>query len=150
MRNLKRLMLDTNVFNDLLDGKLSLEVFAGRELCATHVQIDEISNTSNEKRRMELTSLFVSIVDKKMPTATAVYDDSQSDEAKWGDGVEYEEILQKLEKLDRISGKKIRYPNQSRDARIAETAIKNGLILVTRDGNLGKVVQEYGGELLRL
>jgi predicted nucleic acid-binding protein len=38
--------------------------------------------------------------------------------------------------------------NQSRDVRIAETAIQHHLTLVTDDGNLAKVMVEFGGRAL--
>jgi predicted nucleic acid-binding protein len=36
-------------------------------------------------------------------------------------------------------------PNQASDVLIAETAINNELILVTRDANLAKLIREFGG-----
>jgi hypothetical protein len=61
-------MLDTNVFNFLLDGKIAVKHFEGYELCATHIQADEISRTGNVARRLALTTLFTSIVNEKVLT----------------------------------------------------------------------------------
>jgi hypothetical protein len=47
-------MLDTNVFNHLIDGRIDMNRLQGRKLFATHVQIDEIRKTSDEARRNEL------------------------------------------------------------------------------------------------
>jgi hypothetical protein len=84
------------------------------------------------------------------PPSTAVWDDSKWDESKWSDGKKYEDILHRLEVLDRNSGKKHRFANQSRDARIAESAIENGLTLVSRDQNLIEIMREFGGKFLSL
>jgi len=47
-------LLDTNVFNDVLDGKISLSKLAGRRVFATHIQHDELNNTPNQQRRAAL------------------------------------------------------------------------------------------------
>jgi hypothetical protein len=48
-------MFDTNVFNHLLDGIWELRGFIGRaKFYSTHVQIDELSKTSNAERKKAL------------------------------------------------------------------------------------------------
>jgi hypothetical protein len=54
-------MLDTNVFNDVLDGKISPEVFAGHRLFVIGVQIDEIQATKKIERRESLLAVFKDI-----------------------------------------------------------------------------------------
>lgn len=55
-------------------------------------------------------------------------------------------MLKRLCELDAATKKKHRDPyNPSRDVLIAETAIKEGLTLVSGDGNLRQVVSEFGG-----
>jgi rRNA-processing protein FCF1 len=76
-----------------------------------------------------------------------VWDDSKWDETKWpsDDGL-YEALLRRIRVLD----KKNKPLNQSRDARIAETAIRAGLTLVTDDPRLSKATLEHGGKVLTL
>ena len=66
------------------------------------------------------------------------------------DGV-FDRMLVRLKALDTASGKKPRYPaNQLRDILIAETAVKNGLTLVSDDVNLRCVTTEFGGNAITL
>ena len=58
----------------------------------------------------------------------------------------YDRLFARIKELDVAKSKKNRDPmNQSRDARIAETAIKAGLKLVTNDRNLKEATTEAGG-----
>jgi hypothetical protein len=71
-------------------------------------------------------------------------------QASWNDGSgKVERMLQRLRELDAAKHKK-RGLNQDRDVIIAETAIKNDAILVSRDENLRKVVTEFGGTAIDL
>jgi predicted nucleic acid-binding protein len=163
-----KLMFDTNVFNDILDGKIDLtEMPSEAEFFATHIQLDEINNTKDDLRRSQLRSVFHSIIEdetiptestvlgvsrlgksklsgKKIPTETIVWDVSRWDESKWSSGELYEKI--KIE-LDKKNGGKT---NNIQDALIAEASIFNGLILVTRDNDLGVVVKSLGGQHMDL
>ena len=51
-------MLDTNVFNRLLDGQVSIDAFRGLRLVATHVQLDELRATKNSARAAQLLRIF--------------------------------------------------------------------------------------------
>jgi len=44
------LMLDTNVFNEVLDGRLADEAFLGRKLIVVGVQSDELSRCKTRSR----------------------------------------------------------------------------------------------------
>ena len=55
----------------------------------------------------------------------------------------------RIEELDKESHKKSAQPlNQSRDARIAKTSIRNQMTLVTTDQNLTKASRENGGNVI--
>lgn len=43
-------LLDTKVFNAVLDGELATSVFGGREIFAAHVQWDELGDTNTPDR----------------------------------------------------------------------------------------------------
>jgi rRNA-processing protein FCF1 len=77
---------------------------------------------------------------QKLPTESSVWDISERDEAKWSadDGV-FERLFSEITELDRQTGKATTKINRQRDAVIAETALKNGLILISNDRNLTAV-----------
>ena len=160
-------MFDTNVFNRILDGVISLRTLAGRCVAyATHIQRDEINNTKNPERRAALAQVFDDVVsgllptdsfvldvsrldearlggDRVVPTASGVYDVSRYGQAKYGAEDNLYSALK--DRLDSINRNK---PNNVHDALIAETSIKEGHILVTDDTDLAAVTKEYGGQCL--
>jgi predicted nucleic acid-binding protein len=156
-------ILDTNVFNHVLDGKVDPARLGGIGLVATHVQRDELQKTKDESRRHKLLAVFqelfpdqtvtasavagVSGADgasasstKVVPTESIVWDVSIWDQAKWGgdDGV-FEQMKSELDAMNK------RKKNNAHDILIAETAVKNGWVLVTSDADLFAVVTKYGG-----
>jgi predicted nucleic acid-binding protein len=156
------LMLDTNVFNHVLDGRLDPEQLRGRHLVATHVQRDEIQATRNEDRRAALMELFEDFVPQRTPTTSAVagisaageacasasgvvptesfvFDVSRWDEAKWSR--EDDVFSAMLSDLNDLNGVK---RNNIKDVLIAETALRNGWTLVTDDADLAQVASKYG------
>jgi len=156
------LMLDTNVFNHVLDGQLDPERLRGTRLVATHVQRDEIMATGNEERRAALMGLFEDFVPQRAPTTSAVagvsmageasasasgvvptesmvWDVSRWDEAKWSR--EDEVFTAMLGELNALNGGK---KNNVKDVLIAETALRNGWTLVTDDADLTRVASKYG------
>lgn len=156
-------MLDTNVFNHVLDGKIGLASLEGRRLIATHIQRDEINNTKNEARRKALYSVFefltenmvpttsavagISVAgsccassDGVVPTESAVWDISRWGQAKWGANDDiFEGMRQELDALNKEK------KNNAQDILIAETSIRNGWVLITSDTDLFAVVTKYGG-----
>lgn len=141
---MKGFMLDTTVFNHVLDGQIDAASLAGLgRLVATHVQRDQIENTGIPERRARLLATFVAIGPDDSPTESFVIGISRLDRAKLSDGNLYEEIRARLDAIKRHRG-------NPQDALIAETAIKNGLALVTDDCALECVTREFGGSALRL
>src|SRR5262249_51198900 len=67
------------------------------------------------------------------------------------DGV-FEKMLARLEELDKASKKKPKneFVNRRRDILIAQTAVRDGLTLVSNDGNLRQVTKEFGGSAIDL
>jgi len=166
---MKQYMLDTNIFNSLLDGSLPIEDLVGKAtFFATHIQADELSNTSDDKRRESLLQLFADIKGTALPTESFVLDVSRLDQAnlggdrmiptesarlgisQWGrakwtapDNL-FDSIRSMLNKLNRAK------PNNIMDALIAETAIKNGLTLVTHDSDLFHATTHFGGACINV
>lgn len=160
-------MFDTNVFNQILDGAISLPSLIGRVVAhSTHIQCDEINNTKNIERRAALTAVFENIVAasvptdslvvgisrvgaarvggaRVVPTASAVWDVSKWNQANWSTTDNLYSTLKA--DLDKLNGGK---PNNVQDALIAETATKEGYVLVTDDADLAAVTKRYGAECL--
>lgn len=160
-------MFDTNVFNRILDGVISLQTLAGRVVAyATHVQRDEINNTKNPGRRAALAQVFSDVVGASLPTESAVVGVSRLGEAKLSgermvptDSAVYgvsryglakysseDNLYSALkESLDRLNRQKA---NNMHDALIAETSIKGGHVLVTDDTDLATVTKRYGAQCI--
>jgi predicted nucleic acid-binding protein len=134
-------MFDTNIFNHILDGKFEINEFRSKaHFYATHVQIDEIKNTSDIKRRQELLDIFEVIAgNNKIPTESFILGVSRLNEAKLGDKKKdlYSKIKTALDKRNRNK------PNNIQDALIAETSMKNSLVLVTHDSDLFLVATKF-------
>ena len=163
----RRCMFDTNVFNRILDGALSIDKLSNHVVVyATHIQRDELSNTKEPGRREALRRVFVDVVghsiptdsavsgisraggcriggDRVVPTASAVYGVSRYGEARYGPNDDLYSALRMT--LNEVNGGK---PNNAQDALIAETAIKQEFTLVTDDLDLAKVTKSYGGHCL--
>lgn len=160
-------MFDTNVFNRILDGVISLQALTGRVVVyATHIQRDEINNTKDAGRRMALAKVFsVAIAEsistasfvldvsglndaclggeRVVPTTSAVWGVSRWGQASWSvDDNLYSVIKVELDTLNRSK------PNNVHDALIAETSVKGQFILVTDDTDLAAVTKKYGGKCL--
>src|SRR6185295_9053604 len=76
-------MFDTVVFNRILDGALDIGAFVGKaQFYATHIQLDEINETSNSQRRQALLEVFNRITERKVPTESFVLGVSRLDEAR--------------------------------------------------------------------
>jgi predicted nucleic acid-binding protein len=146
-------MLDTTVFNDALDGKISSAVFAGRRVIVTGVQAAELRATKNTTRQAALVAKFEEIKPTLLPASSFAFgiEGAGWDQAEWNDGSgNFGKMRDRLRQLDKESRKKNKDPlkqelNQERDILIAETAIKNHAALVSRDENLRRVVSEFGG-----
>lgn len=142
---LKTYMLDTNVFNDVLDGKIPLASFADCRLFAIGVQADELRANKTSERRAALLAKFEEINPSVLLASSFAFgiEGAGWDQACWNDGSgNFEKMLAELRSLDPKNKDPL---NQLRDILIAETAIKNGATLVSGDSNLRKVVLKFGG-----
>lgn len=132
-------VVDTNIFNRLVDGLLSTGDLPGDgEFIATHVQVDELNKTSDPERRAQLFLKFATVVDAVVPTESTVLGVSRLDYSKLSDGTRYDNLKADLDSLNR--GK----ANNPHDALIAEVAIVNGCTLLTADYHLTEVAKRHG------
>jgi predicted nucleic acid-binding protein len=156
-------LLDTNVFNHVFDGTIDLASLRGKRLFATHVQRDELANTKDPVRREALLETFAQLLAEQVPTSSmipgisvpggalpggggvvptesAVWGVSRWGAAKWGNSDDvFAAMHQELNALNKRKG------NNAHDILIAETALRNGLVLITADSDLFAVVTKFGG-----
>lgn len=130
-------MFDTNIFDEILDGKISMKALSKKfKYYVTHIQEDEIlAIKKNTKRKKGLLMLFNKLNGESIPTETAVFGISKFGGCKFGGGIYFESI-------------KKNNPKHIEDALIGETAILNSLILVTNDSCLASKVRLLGGEVI--
>ncbi|RWH76859.1 MAG: hypothetical protein EOQ86_19720 [Mesorhizobium sp.] len=134
-----KVMLDTNVFNHLLEGSIDLASIPGDwEPVITHLQNDEIERTSDPTKRKALQAMVIATVTVKVATESAVWGTSRWGEAKWsGPASQYNTLKTQLDAEKRR-------PSNTNDALIADTCIQNGFLLVTNDQALTKVATANG------
>ncbi|TXG76696.1 MAG: hypothetical protein E6R11_07645 [Rhodocyclaceae bacterium] len=158
MNAMNGFMLDTNAFNDVLDGRIDIAYLKAKKLAVTHVQRDEINATTDEARRNAILSIFRVLVREEpvadrltdasgdiVPTDSAAWGVTRWGMAKWGfEDRMFEQLRLDLDVLNK--GKK----NNVQDALIAETALRNGYVLVTADSDLFAVVTKHGGACMNI
>jgi predicted nucleic acid-binding protein len=139
----KSYMLDTNVFNDILDGRARVEDILppGARWVVTHVQRDELEATKDEARRQKLLAVLSEVAPEKQQTASLVWDVSRWGEACWpAVPGRFERMLAALD-AENGGGR-----GNARDILIAETAIHLGCVLVSADETLRSVFESFGGQ----
>jgi len=132
-------VVDTSLINKLVDGSVHVdELPKDGSFVASHIQIDEINRTKDPKRRSELLQTFSEVIDEMLPTESFVFGLSRLGKGKLGDGVSYDTVKTELDSMNK--GK----ANNSKDALIAEIAMKNEYVLLTADFHLYQVAYKLG------
>jgi predicted nucleic acid-binding protein len=136
-------LLDTNVFNWLVKGDLSIfDLPSDGDLIATPVQRAELEATPGDEKRKILLATFSEVVTGLFSTSFAFdVPGAGFGQGRWTCG-KLVDLIQS--DLDRDRKK----PNNLQDALIAETAITNGFTLVTCDGPLKQVAETRGCHVL--
>ena len=123
-------MLDTNIFNTVVDQNISLPQREDYKYFSTEVQYIEINKTKDKDRREFLLNTFNLINPNIINSETAIWGEFSWGERKFdyvtSDFIKIKEILDTLEYRK----------NNKEDALIAEITIKYGFILITNDSNL--------------
>lgn len=130
-----KVIFDSNVFDDIVTGKIDINILTqkGIEVYITHLQVDEINECSDTEKRAQLFNSMTELRPCKVPTESFCIGVSRIGSAKINDG---NGLIEKLEAGN---------PNNAHDALIGETAIKNGLMLITNDKKFKNRVIELGG-----
>lgn len=119
-------MLDTNIYNHLLDGGIDPEALPNVPIFHTFNQPDEIQNTNKIDRRNQLLSFFQACDPSETMVTSFVLGNARLDKTQLGDGVLFSEIRKRLDSRKKKDNNLI-------DALIAESSYLNGLTLVTDD-----------------
>lgn len=137
-----RYVVDTNIFNRIADGQLSLASFpSDAELVATHVQTDEINKTPDAERRGHLFLVFAKVRPEIVPTESGVWGSNRYNESKYSDGLRCQSIKSALDSRRAKA-------NNLQDAQILEVAVANGFGLITADRQLSEVAKEHSVPLI--
>ena len=127
-------MVDTCAFNRIADRRLLLdELPSDIELVATYVQVTEINKTKDEQRRLDLFLTFAHLEHAMEHTASFIFGKTPLGLAPFGIGEEFDAIKSELD------GRNNSKANNTDDALIAESALKNGYGLLTADRDLAEV-----------
>lgn len=138
-------MLDTTVFNDVLDARLDPSALRTRgRLYVTHVQHDELKRTRDPARRAQLLDTFAVVAAERVVTESAAWNVSSWNESSWSRDDLFDQMKAAL---DALNGSK---QNNVRDVLIADTALRNDYVLVTDDGDLTTVVRSFDGRSVTL
>jgi hypothetical protein len=147
-------MLDTVIFNRVLEGVVDVAVFRAVNILATAVQREELNATRNENVRKELAQIFRDIGPINIPAFFAFdIPGAGLDEGVWAstaDAKQHSEMLIALSAADKKRGRKKKPANQTKDILIAQAAMKSGATLITDDGGLRNVVALFGGSAISL
>lgn len=132
-------ILDTNVFNKLVDGTSLLnDLPSDAKFVATHIQIDEINKTKDGERRAQLFIKFTETAPTLVPTESFTIGMSRINQAKIS---KKDNLAQHIKSdLDILNGGK---SNNIQDALIAEVAAVHNFTLLTADYDLAKVAKKY-------
>ena len=136
-------MFDTVIFNRIVENDISVESLNEFvEIYATYVQYREINDERMEdkEKQAKLNLTFDSLVseDRYLSTESTLWNYTPWNKGKWTDpNDDYRPIR---DDLDNVNKKE----NNFKDALIAETAKKNGLVLVTEDIPLENTAPNHG------
>ena len=137
---MNKYVLDTNIFNWILDGRIGTGDLPSDGLFfATPLQSADISVTADDERRRLLLSKLEEIAPSVLHAESFMFgvEGAGFDQAKWSDGQTYPALMALLD------ARRLR-PSNVQDALIAEVAFKNGMSLITADKILSEVAEGFG------
>ncbi|WP_145961367.1 hypothetical protein [Salinisphaera sp. LB1] len=135
-------LLDTNVFNHVLDGSITLNsISPDLDFAVTDIQQQELLKTPDNERRLALLSVLHYSGSDHSPPVFAW----DTDGAGFGQGIwasEDQRIV--AEDMRRALNSKKVHHNNLKDALIAEAAYRDGYGLATGDRDLAEVAEAFG------
>lgn len=140
-----KFMFDTNCFYQITENELNIINSDENEYFVTSIQNRELIEAKKvtQAQKNRLLNLFVRIDQEKKDLVTGLLGHKEAGQFPFilGSVGKYDEFKNDLDNLRKDS-------NNIEDALIAETAIVNGITLITSDKNLLKVVSEYYPEFI--
>lgn len=134
-------VLDSNIFDYFLDNIVPTKVIISKgAIYVTNVQLSEISNVPNIKRRQALEKLIEAINPTKMFLESGVW----IDELKWDDEQPWKDNISN--DCQNLLGDTVNLP--WKDALIGEVTKSNNFILVTNDNKFANRAKRNGIEVL--
>jgi len=136
-------VLDTNIFNRLVDGRFSLSLLPeGSAFVATKIQYEELKQTRDLTRRIALIKTFESVAPELVPVLFALdVAGAGLGEGKLGHNGDAMRLRADLEAT------KPKF-NNWHDALIAEVALTYKYTLITADKTLAEVAKLHGISVL--
>lgn len=128
-------MIDTCIFNHILDKHYSLSDLPEGEYSITHIQRDELLSTQDIARRDSLLTQLTTVNPKVDATTVFVLGKSRLGQARIGEGKSYQIILEKLNKRKKKK-------SNGNDAIIGDTCINLNYNLLTGDKYFKEVMEE--------
>ena len=143
---MKRYMVDTNIFSQIAEGKLQVEMLPkDSSLYVTYIQWQEIMATNSIDKRDMILEKYNIISPVMLPTGSFLAGISSAGTAGAGAG----QLQMKVLKL--LNSKKTRKNNSNvHDSLIGEAAIIHKMILITNDDDLRDVIAQLGGMCERM
>ena len=138
------IVLDSNAFDALLAGRLSLNAIGATLVLTTPVQEAEIKGISDPVKREALQRIMQTVQAVPAGGFSFDIDGLGFDQAEFAD-----DLFRKLvTDLNAMHPEPKAFANRHRDAGTAWAALRRGAVLVTNDVRLGKVVMANGGAVL--
>ena len=139
-------MLDTNIFNRLVDGRLAIrDLPSDDEFYATSIQIQELNQTKDVVLRTTLNQKFAELGPTQDQIKTTLWDFAGWGEGGWSAIGEYFDKIKA--ELDLSNGKK---KSNTADALIGEVSLANNHTLITTDKDLAAAVEGHGGKVIKI
>jgi rRNA-processing protein FCF1 len=139
-------MLDTNIFNRLVEGRLAIgDLPSDDEFFATSIQIQELNATKDGAYRAILIAKFAEMGPKLDQVKTTLWGFASWGEGSWGGVGDYFGKIK--DEMDLLNKNK---DSNSADALIGEASISNHHILITTDKHLAEVVERHGGGVMKI
>ena len=137
-------MFDSNIFDEFIGRPDLIELINGCvDLYDTHVQPDE-NDCAPEATKASLRGVRDALAPMELSTSSTIWGVSKWNKGRW---TQIDNLIQPLRGSSKRNPDKPKpWENKSRDALIAETAIRNDLTLVTNDGKLRNRVESLGGK----
>lgn len=141
----KKYVLDTNIFNRIVEGKLSfLDLPSDGKFFASNIQLQELNNTKCKTKQRQLIRTFEEIGPTLSECLTTLWGRGVWGQGSWSqEGDYYKKILADLQ----LHHKPKKLSSDINDALIGEISITEKCTLISTDRDLLNAVSKLGGSV---